>query len=248
MGFNLTELDEQGGDEPRLISIIPDAYLSLLIFPLFFWLFSFIFMAFEQVGILQQYRLRTSAEAGKLNKVTPWECARNVLGNQTLELSVSVLAMRLLGPSPLSGFWEASPRWVALAALRLLAVAGLDVDRLAGKRLLLFPSSPPDLQDWLVTCASHLAIPATQLLVALFVADTWQYFAHRFFHTNRFFYSRFYLWVRETADVWLVGWLVSWLTIRFLQELSIRGTIDFMHPIRLVPSIFTRQKPYFWIR
>lgn len=43
----------------------------------------------------------------------------------------------------------------------------------------------------------------------------------------------------------LVGWLVSWLTIRFLQELSIRGTIDFMHPIRLVPNIFTRQKPYF---
>ncbi len=187
MGFNLTEIPERGGDEARLISIIPDDYLSLLAFPFFFWIFSFVFMAFERVGILQQYRLRTQAEAEKLNKVTMGECVANVLGNQALEFLTGLLCMRLLGPSPLLALWEASPRWVALAVLRGPAVvSGLDVDRLAGK----LSFSPQVLEDWLALCASSFVIPAAQLLVALFVADTWQYFAHRFFHTNRFFYSK----------------------------------------------------------
>lgn len=169
-----------------MIEMMPDEFLSLLVFPLFFWGFSFIFMAFEWAGILQRYRLRTSAEAEKLNKVTTSECVMNVLGNQTLEFLVGLLSLHFLGPSPLMGMWTASPRWVALVARRLLEAIGLDVVQFTVK----LSTEPQHLEDRLVAFSSTFVIPAVQILVALFVADTWQYFAHRFFHTNKFLYSK----------------------------------------------------------
>lgn len=81
MGFiNSTELHEREGNEARFVSMIPDELLSLLVFPICFWLFPSIFMAFEKAGTLQQYRLRTPADAGKLNKATHWQCTVSVLG------------------------------------------------------------------------------------------------------------------------------------------------------------------------
>ena len=168
------------------VSSVPIEHLSLLVFPLFFWIFSFVFLAFEKAGMLQQCRLRTPAEAEKLNKVTPWECAVNVLGNQVLEFLTGLLSLRLLGPGPFRGMWAASPRWVALAALYSLELVGLDVNRLMAK----MAAEPHHLEHQLVEFASSFVIPAVQFLVALFVADTWQYFAHRFFHTNKFLYSK----------------------------------------------------------
>ncbi|RYP36698.1 hypothetical protein DL767_003260 [Monosporascus sp. MG133] len=190
MASNSTTFTEIGGDELRQTDLLSEECLSLLIFPFFFWVFSFVFMAFEKAGVLQQYRLRTTAEEEKLNKVSPWGCAANVLGNQALEFVIGLVSMRLLGPSPLLEMWEASPRWAALVALRCLAVAGLDVDRFAGKWSL----SIHDFEETLVVYARNYVTPAAQLLVAFFVADTWQYFAHRFSHTNKFFYKHVHSW------------------------------------------------------
>ena len=112
-----------------------------------------------------------------------------------------LLFIHLLGPSPLSGLWKASPQWVALAALHGPAVVtGLDIDQLAGKLSL----SPQVLEDWLALRAERFVIPVIQLLVALFVADTWQYFAHRFFHTNKFFYSK--LIINPPQKACLIDW------------------------------------------
>ena len=186
------------------VNSMPIEYLSLLVFPLFFWVFSFVFMAFEKVGILQQYRLRTPAEAEKLNKVTPWECAVNVLGNQILEFLAGILSLRLLGPGPLQGMWAASPRWVALGVLYSLELVGLDVNQLMAK----MSAEPHHLEHQLVEFASSFVVPAMQFLVALFVADTWQYFAHRLFHTNKFLYSKVtpdvdsYAMTRRSSDLY----------------------------------------------
>ena len=172
--------------EGRLVRMMSDEILSLLVFPFCFWVFSFVFMTFEWTGVLQQYRLRTPAEAEKLNKVAPWDCVMNVLGNQALEFLAGLLSHHLLSPGPFVGIWSASPRWIALGLLRSLEMAGLNVGKLAIK----IPVEPRHLEDRLVAFSSTFVIPVVQLLVALFVADTWQYFAHRFFHTNKFLYSK----------------------------------------------------------
>lgn len=124
--------------------------------------------------------VRAPAEAARLNhRVAPVECALNVVGNQVLELSAGLLAARYVLTGPLAGppaaLWAASPQWTARTVLHGLGCLGLDGDNL-------------DLEGWLAAGAAQSVVPAAQLLVALFIADTWQYFAHRLFHSNKFLY------------------------------------------------------------
>lgn len=37
-----------------------------------------------------------------------------------------------------------------------------------------------------------IVVPSLQYAVAIFLADTWQYFTHRLLHKNKFLYSKFY--------------------------------------------------------
>jgi sterol desaturase/sphingolipid hydroxylase (fatty acid hydroxylase superfamily) len=97
------------------------------------------------------------------------------------------LAVQRLEVSPItSAMWEASPQWLAVVLLRGLQLVGIDIDRVAEKS---FYTSPVDIQETLATSMEAYIIPSIQLMVALFVSDTWQYFVHRWCHTNKFMYS-----------------------------------------------------------
>lgn len=181
--------------DEALFKSISDEKLSLFVFPIFFWMFASIFGAFERLGIFQKYRLRTPSEAEKLNrKVGPWLCAANVLMNQGIGIATGLGMQRLGGTPPTSGIWEASPRWLAAGTLHFFVLIGIDVGKIAQSS---FSVSLVDLEKAMASSMAMYLIPCIQLLAALFVSDTWQYFVHRWCHSNKFMYSKSSLaWTR----------------------------------------------------
>jgi sphinganine C4-monooxygenase len=168
-----------------LLPWISDEHLSLFVFPIFFWAFSFFFMVIEWAGILQEYRLRTPTEEVTLNRVNRRDCLINVFFNQVIQV-LAGLAVQLVDDSNNgTTTWNMMAQPLVSCLLSGLNFAGIDIIRLAEK----YPGSVQGLEEALVAVVQSYLVPAFQFLVALFVADTWQYFSHRWCHTNKYVYS-----------------------------------------------------------
>ena len=191
---NLTTINDSRESAP-LLPWISDQHLSLLVFPVFFWLFSFIFGAIEWAGVFQQYRLRTPAEEVTLNKVNRKDCLINVLLNQAIQVSTGLIIQTLysvhsqsevfINSNDSTTIWSARAYWLVSHFLYGLGVAGIDTIRLAEK----YSSSTQVLDEAFMVLIHSFLIPAFQLLVAIIVADMWQYFSHRWCHANKYVYS-----------------------------------------------------------
>jgi sphinganine C4-monooxygenase len=97
---------------PRLISCMPDAYLSLVLAIIAYWAVSGIFHFIDEYNLFPQYRLHTPAEILARNHVTRWEVLRDVVVQQIIQ-TVFGIAMDLLDDEPTMGKDDYNVAWYA---------------------------------------------------------------------------------------------------------------------------------------
>lgn len=198
---------------PPLLPQLSDLHLSLAI-PIFIhWVLSGIFSFMDGYGYGQKYKLHTSAEEDTRNRCSRWECFRGVVINQIIQTALG-LGLGMLGEGDVAGMeeysiavWARRIEATRRTLPRLLSVIGIDAKGLVrkyagsgmGLAALLVTGEPQDtsharLVALETACAGGIywyIVPAIQFAIALFAADTWQYFGHRWLHTNKWVYSRY---------------------------------------------------------
>lgn len=117
---------------PPLLSYIPDFYLSLLLLPLAYWVFSLFFHVIDAWDVWPQYRLHTPAEILKRNHATRYEVARDVIVQQILQAAMGVV-LGLTEPEEFIGReeydiarWATRLRMAQRALPQLLSFIGLN--------------------------------------------------------------------------------------------------------------------------
>ena len=199
---------------PPLLPYISDLHLSLVIPLVTYWALGLFFHWCDISGHFQQYRIHTSAEEKSRNCVSRGECLRGVLLNQSLQTLLGAVA----GWTGDGDFHGSEAYDVAKWALRfrqlkgilpnVLVLIAIDVKILDQ---FLKPSYP-----WFAAIISpsaecspgsdfnplellvgqtiyHIIIPFVLFVFAVLIADSWQYFGHRWMHQNKFMYSTFTL-------------------------------------------------------
>ncbi|KAG1876656.1 hypothetical protein DFJ58DRAFT_755578, partial [Suillus subalutaceus] len=148
---------------------IPDTYVALAAPVLTFLLMSLTFHCLDISNWrwLDKYRIHESEEVKSKNLVTPWEVARAAIFQNSPEVSVARCQSEMDGLG----------RTLVLVVRRLFGKEmGIKILELRG----------PEMTHWLY----WWGIPAAQILFAMFVLDTWQYFLHRLMHTNQYLYRK----------------------------------------------------------
>lgn len=167
-------------------SIIPnlsDAYTSAVA-PLFaYWIVSGIFSLIEAIELpfFEKYRIHESAEVKSRNTVTRWEVVKAVFVQQLLQTG---LALWYIDDEPEvvdhEGAMAIYGKWISRVLVLLVGNHAKSVWALHG-------SSMTWWTYW-------WGVPIIQYFWAFFVLDTWQYFWHRYFHTNKFLYRHIHSW------------------------------------------------------
>ncbi|MCJ1470219.1 hypothetical protein MMC07_008864 [Pseudocyphellaria aurata] len=83
--------DYQLAPLPRLISLLPDKFLTLLLPFAAYWGLSMLFHWIDTMDYFPQYRLHTPAEVSKRNRVSRWDVVRDVLVQQAVQTVMGVL-------------------------------------------------------------------------------------------------------------------------------------------------------------
>lgn len=142
-------------------------------------------MVIEWAGVLQEYRLRTPTEEATLNRVNRADCLANVFVNQVTQVLTGLAVQMGDDPSNGTTIWNMMAQPLVSCLLSGFSFTGIDTIRLAEK----YSGSVQGFEEALVAIIHSYLVPAFQFLIALFVADTWQYFSHRWCHTNKYIYS-----------------------------------------------------------
>ena len=202
---------------PPLIPNFPDGYLLIALPIVTYWAWGGLWYWIERKSLFPQYRIHTSAEVLKRNRVPLGTILRNVA---TQQIITTILGVYLTGEPDQYGSEEYDQaRWLLrfrsfqAAIPKVLALLGVDVMTLAGKLAHTSPGiatflagGPGESSTWSqrtgtaesaslgwdLTVAWLLywyLVPAFQFAVAIFLADSWQYFVHRTMHLNSWLYS-----------------------------------------------------------
>ncbi|KAI0289592.1 fatty acid hydroxylase superfamily-domain-containing protein [Russula brevipes] len=158
---------------PALLPPLSDPLFAALAPLPAYWLAAGLFHLLDTAGAawrwLAPFRIHDSAEVAARNRASRAEVLRAVLVQQTLQTALAVL---WVSEAPERVDHAAGMRGIARA---LASPLGTFADAAALARLAYF------LYWWF--------IPAAQILVAMVVFDTWQYFLHRAMHINQFLYK-----------------------------------------------------------
>jgi sphinganine C4-monooxygenase len=206
--------------QPPLIPLIPDKYLSLALPIVAYWALSMVFHYIDEFDLFPQYRLHTPTEVLKRNHVSRWEVVRDVVIQQIVQTIVGA-GLAMTEPEHFIGREEYD---VALWAQRLrlaqryvpsvLGAIGVDAVTLAQKASSYSPQLAgalaggeysvlieavdgkivPAFATWELLAAKaiyYLALPGLQFFFAILFVDTWQYFLHRAMHMNKWLYSEY---------------------------------------------------------
>lgn len=122
---------------PPLIPWIDDAYLSLALPIVAYWVMSMIFHVVDELDMFPQYRLHTPAEVLKRNHVSRWDVFRDVLIQQAIQTVVG-LGLALTDADPMQGkadydvsVWAQRLRTAQRAIPGALSLVGLDAAGIA---------------------------------------------------------------------------------------------------------------------
>ncbi|KAJ7454161.1 fatty acid hydroxylase superfamily-domain-containing protein [Mycena latifolia] len=153
-----------------LIGGVPDAHLALSAPVVVYWVASLAFHCLDTSGwaALGRYRIHAPAEVVSRNHVARTAVIGNVLLNQLLQTAFGVICLDAQNPS-------ANHVEIVSQIARRLPFAHTYGCRAAYV-----------IYWW--------ANPLLQLLVAMVALDIWQYFVHRFLHTNKFMYQHVHSW------------------------------------------------------
>ncbi|KAL8826213.1 MAG: hypothetical protein Q9191_003940 [Dirinaria sp. TL-2023a] len=211
--MNTTHLDSSrpvfGTPElnPRtpLLPFISDAHLLLLLPTGAYWAYGLLFHWIDTRGYLARYKLHTPAEILKRNKVPMSKVISSILFYQVTTTLLGFWMLR--GSEPDLQGDEA--RDIALWALwlsqvrKLLGLSGWTIwrDATIDSRFAVSFGSETETGDIVAVSMPDLTaaktiyyflVPLAQFALAIFIADTWQYFTHRIVHTNQYLYNNFH--------------------------------------------------------
>ena len=198
--ISITELNPR----PPLLPFISDAHLLLLLPTGAYWSYGLLFHWIDQKGYLAQYKLHTPAEILKRNKVPMSKVIFSTLFYQAVTTLLGFWMLRGSEPEP-QGY---GGRDIALWALwlsqlrKFSSLSGWAVwgDATMNSQFSVYSGSETDAGDIiaismldLIAAKSiyYLLAPLAHLSLAVFIADTWQYFTHRIVHMNQYLYSEF---------------------------------------------------------
>ena len=199
--FSMVEPDPR----PPLLPFLSDAYLLLLLPTGAYWAYGLLFHWIDRRGYLARYKLHTPAEILKRNKVPMSKVVSSILFYQAVTSLLGFWMLRGSKPEPQGN----SDRDIALWALWLSQLRNSSSffdwaswrDATIHSRFPVYKGIaaetgdvvPISMLDLIVAkTVYYLLEPLAHFGVAIFVADTWQYFTHRIVHMNQYLYSEFY--------------------------------------------------------
>ncbi|KIJ20767.1 hypothetical protein PAXINDRAFT_106468 [Paxillus involutus ATCC 200175] len=168
----------------NLFDSVPDNILALVAPIVAYWVMSLFFHYLDGSGWswLDKYRIHESKEVISRNRATRSEVIWAVVIQHTIQT--------LLGY-----YWLSEPPHISASrCIMEMEAAGKGLVQLvrwavgpkAGEYFLELWGA--EITHWLY----WWGIPAAQLLFSLFLVDTWQYFLHRWMHSNKFLYKHFH--------------------------------------------------------
>lgn len=148
-----------------------------------YWLASALFHFLDVSNWLVRYRIHDSAEVSSRNRATQFEVVRSVILQQAIQTA--------LGYFWLSAVPERPDHAAAMRAFAsaLSSFLGVFFPTTSDKQAYPLFGLSRDASPWLAYLLYWYLIPAAQLLLAMVVLDTWQYFLHRGMHINKFLYK-----------------------------------------------------------
>ncbi|OZJ03918.1 hypothetical protein BZG36_03292, partial [Bifiguratus adelaidae] len=165
--------------EHGLTPYMSDQALALILPVVLYWVYSLFFhvMSSLEIPAFERYRIHDPEELKK-NKVSQAQVIRGVLLQQFLQ---TLLGLAMLGDEPVKASADSladTEKVILRLATRILGLWGNHMEWIH--------------LGWIEPLArllTYLVFPAAKLLVAMIILDTYQYFFHRLFHTNRFLYK-----------------------------------------------------------
>ena len=213
MAMNTTHLDSSRpvisipelNPHTPLLPFISDAHLLLLLPTGAYWAYGLLFHWIDQRGYLARYKLHTPAEILKRNKVPMSKVIFSILFYQVITTLLGFWMLRGSKPDPQGNGGRDIALWALwLSQLRKLSsLSGWAIwgDATIDSQFSVYSGSETETGDIvaismldLIAAKTiyYLLVPLAQFTLAVFIADTWQYFTHRIVHMNQYLYSEFY--------------------------------------------------------
>lgn len=137
--------DYQLAPLPRLVSMLPDKFLTLLLPFAAYWGLSMLFHWIDTMDYFPQYRLHTPAEVSKRNRVSRWDVIRDVLVQQAVQTVMGVL-LGISEPDDTVGkesydiaVWARRIRVAQRVVPRVLSLLGVNPKELAENMMPSYP-------------------------------------------------------------------------------------------------------------
>ncbi|KJA25667.1 hypothetical protein HYPSUDRAFT_37088 [Hypholoma sublateritium FD-334 SS-4] len=179
--FPVTAVPFYFSPKSRLISDVSDVVLALIAPLVAYWVLSLFFHYLDMSGWtwLDKYRIHESSEVKSRNLATRSQVVWAVFLQQIIQTAIGLIWLGEEKVYHVNHVQELE-RLADIIKPSLLTIFG------AGMNPIILVRSAQAIYWW--------AIPAGQLLAAMFVIDTWQYFLHRLMHVNKFLYKHFHSW------------------------------------------------------
>jgi sphinganine C4-monooxygenase len=188
--FNGNTIYSQSGDvpfyyadRPALIPGVPDRILALVAPITGYWILSLFFHGLDMSGWqwLNEYRIHAADNVKTRKLATRSEVILAVVVQQAIQTMFGYFMGLIRNAPTRPGSWRGEMEDVRTVMVRIVVtVLGSEL----GKKVL----QGAEMVD-LVYFLYWWGIPAAQLFVAMLIADTWEYFVHRFIHMNQFLYK-----------------------------------------------------------
>lgn len=152
--------------KPSLIEGLPDGILALIAPVVAYWGYSTFFHIIDVYELAEKYRIHPSEEELSRNKVTLKQVVYDVILQHIIQTVVGYVVYRIDPPSTIGH--ELNLMWHIRQWLPLFV---------------------PNVVVWFMY--TYLW-PTFRLVAAICIIDTWQYWLHRYMHTNKTLYKRFH--------------------------------------------------------
>ncbi|KAL6304530.1 sphingosine hydroxylase [Sparassis latifolia] len=167
---------------PSLVPWLPDYYFALAAPVIVYWVASLFFHVLDTSDWkwLDKYRLHDSAEMKARNLATRMQVIRAVLFQHFVQTVAGIWWMEV----SVAGADVDHVGAMEHLARTLMFVARWTLGEKTSRRML--ETNGAEILYWLY----WWAIPATKLLLGMFIIDTWQYFLHRGMHSHPYLYKK----------------------------------------------------------
>lgn len=198
--------------KPSLIDGLSDHHLALAAPVAAYWLLSLVFHYLDTRDwkVLERYRIHDSSEVASRNHVSPTVVLIVVIFQQALQ---TIFGHILLGQAHTLVPDHTEKVADIARGLELVVGSGEHVQPILARLAYFF--------YWWGT-------PFFQFLVGLFIIDTWQYFLHRYMHTNKFMFRHFHSWHRRLDAPYAYGALYNHPVESFLLDLLAPVLAEFL--------------------